>query len=141
LVASVATTIVGAVVPDDAAIRSLLDSEVREALTHLSKREQIVMRLRFGLDDGKIRTLDEVSKEFGVVRDRVRQIESKTLAKLRRRDAAHLLRVYLEEWTDEPDDPGGGSRVREPRRPSPTSGPGLVAFTRALSAQLKSSET
>ncbi len=81
----------GAVVPDDAATRSLLDAAVREALGHLSEREQDVVRLRFGLDDGKIRTLEEVGKEFGVTRERVRQIESKTLAKLRRPDAAHLL--------------------------------------------------
>jgi RNA polymerase primary sigma factor len=86
----------GAVVPDDAATRSLLDAAVREALGHLSEREQDVVRLRFGLNDGKIRTLEEV-KEFGVTRERVRQIESKTLAKLRRPDAAHLLRDYLEE--------------------------------------------
>jgi RNA polymerase primary sigma factor len=87
----------GAVVPDDAATRSLLDVAVREALAHLSEREQDVVRLRFGLDDGKIRTLEEVGREFGVTRERVRQIESKTLAKLRRPDAAHLLRDYLEE--------------------------------------------
>jgi RNA polymerase primary sigma factor len=87
----------GAVVPDDAATRSLLDAAVREALAHLSEREQDVVRLRFGLDDGKIRTLEEVGKEFGVTRERVRQIESKTLAKLRRPDAAHLLRDYLED--------------------------------------------
>jgi RNA polymerase primary sigma factor len=87
----------GAVVPDDAATRSLLDVAVREALGNLSEREQDVVRLRFGLDDGKIRTLEEVGKEFGVTRERVRQIESKTLAKLRRPDAAHLLRDYLEE--------------------------------------------
>lgn len=87
----------GAVVPDDAATRSLLDAAVREALGNLSEREQDVVRLRFGLDDGKIRTLEEVGKEFGVTRERVRQIESKTLAKLRRPDAAHLLRDYLEE--------------------------------------------
>ncbi len=87
----------GAVVPDDAATRSLLDAAVREALGHLSEHEQDVVRLRFGLDDGKIRTLEEVGREFGVTRERVRQIESKTLAKLRRPDAAHLLRDYLEE--------------------------------------------
>ena len=87
----------GAVVPDDAATRALLDEAVREALGHLTDREQDVVRLRFGLDDGKIRTLEEVGREFGVTRERVRQIESKTLAKLRRPDAAHLLRDYLEE--------------------------------------------
>ncbi len=87
----------GAVVPDDAATRAMLDQAVKEALAHLTEREQDVVRLRFGLDDGKIRTLEEVGKEFGVTRERVRQIESKTLAKLRRPDAAHLLRDYLEE--------------------------------------------
>jgi RNA polymerase primary sigma factor len=86
-----------AVVPDDAATRAMLDQAVKEALAHLSEREQDVVRLRFGLDDGKIRTLEEVGREFGVTRERVRQIESKTLAKLRRPDAAHLLRDYLEE--------------------------------------------
>jgi RNA polymerase primary sigma factor len=87
----------GAVVPDDAATRAMLDQAVKEALAHLSPREQDVVRLRFGLEDGKIRTLEEVGKEFGVTRERVRQIESKTLAKLRRPDAAYLLRDYLEE--------------------------------------------
>jgi len=87
----------GAVVPDDAATRAMLDQAVKEALAHLTPREEDVVRLRFGLDDGKIRTLEEVGKEFGVTRERVRQIESKTLAKLRRPDAAHLLRDYLEE--------------------------------------------
>jgi len=87
----------GAVVPDDAATRAMLDQAVKEALAHLSPREQDVVRLRFGLDDGKVRTLEEVGREFGVTRERVRQIESKTLAKLRRPDAAHLLRDYLEE--------------------------------------------
>ncbi len=86
-----------AVIPDDAAARAMLDQAVREALAHLSPREQDVVRLRFGLEDGKIRTLEEVGKEFGVTRERVRQIESKTLAKLRRPDAAYLLRDYLEE--------------------------------------------
>ena len=87
----------GAVVPDDAATRAMLDQAVKEALAHLTPREQDVVRLRFGLDDGKIRTLEEVGREFGVTRERVRQIESKTLAKLRRPDAAYLLRDYLEE--------------------------------------------
>ncbi|HVX20165.1 MAG TPA: RNA polymerase sigma factor RpoD [Acidimicrobiales bacterium] len=87
----------GAVVPDDAATRAMLDQAVKEALAHLTTREQDVVRLRFGLEDGKIRTLEEVGKEFGVTRERVRQIESKTLAKLRRPDAAYLLRDYLEE--------------------------------------------
>jgi RNA polymerase primary sigma factor len=86
-----------AVVPDDAATRAMLDQAVKEALAYLSHREQDVVRMRFGLEDGKIRTLEEVGKAFGVTRERVRQIESKTLAKLRRPDAAYLLRDYLEE--------------------------------------------
>ena len=87
----------GAVVPDDAAARIMLDEAVREALGQLSSREQDVVRLRFGLDDGKIRTLEEVGKAFGVTRERIRQIEAKTLAKLRRPDSAQLLRDYLDE--------------------------------------------
>jgi RNA polymerase sigma factor (sigma-70 family) len=67
-----------AVVPDDAAARMMLDDAVREALGHLSPREQDVVRLRFGLEDGKIRTLEEVGKAFGVTRERIRQIEAKT---------------------------------------------------------------
>jgi RNA polymerase primary sigma factor len=86
-----------AVVPDDAAARMMLDDAVREALGHLSPREQDVVRLRFGLDDGKIRTLEEVGKAFGVTRERIRQIEAKTLAKLRRPESAQLLRDYLDE--------------------------------------------
>jgi RNA polymerase primary sigma factor len=86
-----------AVVPDDAAARMMLDDAVREALGHLSLREQDVVRLRFGLEDGKIRTLEEVGKAFGVTRERIRQIEAKTLAKLRRPESAQLLRDYLDE--------------------------------------------
>jgi RNA polymerase primary sigma factor len=86
-----------AVVPDDAAARMMLDDAVREALGHLSPREQDVVRLRFGLADGKIRTLEEVGKAFGVTRERIRQIEAKTLAKLRRPESAQLLRDYLDE--------------------------------------------
>ncbi len=86
-----------AVVPDDAAARMMLDDAVREALGHLSSREQDVVRLRFGLEDGKIRTLEEVGQAFGVTRERIRQIEAKTLAKLRRPESAQLLRDYLEE--------------------------------------------
>jgi RNA polymerase primary sigma factor len=86
-----------AVVPGDAATRLMLDSALREALAHLTPREQDVVRLRFGLEDGKIRTLEEVGKAFGVTRERIRQIEAKTLAKLRRPESAQLLRDYLEE--------------------------------------------
>ena len=77
-----------AVVPDEAAARTMLNDAVNEALGQLSPREQEVVRLRFGLDDGKMRTLEEVGKAFGVTRERIRQIESKTLAKLRRPESA-----------------------------------------------------
>ncbi len=86
-----------AVVPGDAAARLMLDAALRDALNHLTPREQDVVRLRFGLEDGKIRTLEEVGKAFGVTRERIRQIEAKTLAKLRRPESAQLLRDYLEE--------------------------------------------
>jgi RNA polymerase primary sigma factor len=87
----------GAVVPADAAARALLNEEVQRALAELTEREQRVVRLRFGLDDGQMRTLEEVGKEFGVTRERIRQIESKTLAKLRHPMRSSRLRDYLEE--------------------------------------------
>ena len=87
----------GAVVPADAAARALLNEAVKQALGELSEREQKVVRLRFGLDDGQMRTLEEVGKEFGVTRERIRQIESKTLAKLRHPIRSLRLRDYLDE--------------------------------------------
>ncbi len=84
-------------VPDDAATRMMLHSAVREALSGLPEREREVMALRFGLDDGRIRTLEEVGRAFGVTRERIRQIEAKTLAKLRHPNAAQPLRDFLEE--------------------------------------------
>ncbi|MEO7836751.1 MAG: RNA polymerase sigma factor RpoD [Acidimicrobiales bacterium] len=85
-----------AIVPADAAARTLLNEAVRQALTLLSDREQQVVRLRFGLDDGQVRTLEEVGKEFGVTRERVRQIESKVLVKLRQPIRSQRLREYLD---------------------------------------------
>jgi len=87
----------GAEVPDDAATRSMLHEAVRDALATLPKREREVMELRFGLDDGRVRTLEEVGKAFGVTRERIRQIEAKTLAKLRHPNAAQPLRDFLDE--------------------------------------------
>jgi RNA polymerase primary sigma factor len=87
----------GAVVPADAAARALLNEAVKTALSELSDREQKVVRLRFGLDDGQMRTLEEVGREFGVTRERIRQIESKTLAKLRHPIRSQRLRDYLDE--------------------------------------------
>jgi RNA polymerase primary sigma factor len=86
-----------AVAPADAAARSLLNEAVGEALSALSERERQVVCMRFGLEDGQIRTLEEVGREFGVTRERIRQIESKTLAKLRHPMRSQKLRDYLEE--------------------------------------------
>jgi RNA polymerase primary sigma factor len=86
-----------AVAPATAAARALLTEAIVEALEELNDRERQVVRLRFGLDDGQVRTLEEVGKEFGVTRERIRQIESKTLAKLRHPTRSQRLRDYLEE--------------------------------------------
>jgi RNA polymerase primary sigma factor len=85
------------IAPATAAARALLSEAIEEALQELNDREQQVVRLRFGLEDGQIRTLEEVGKEFGVTRERIRQIESKTLAKLRHPTRSQRLRDYLEE--------------------------------------------
>jgi RNA polymerase primary sigma factor len=86
-----------AIAPATAAARALLTEAIVEALEELNDRERQVVRLRFGLDDGQVRTLEEVGKEFGVTRERIRQIESKTLAKLRHPTRSQRLRDYLEE--------------------------------------------
>jgi RNA polymerase primary sigma factor len=86
-----------ATAPATAAARALLTEALEEALEELNDRERQVVRLRFGLDDGQVRTLEEVGKEFGVTRERIRQIESKTLAKLRHPTRSNRLRDYLEE--------------------------------------------
>ncbi len=83
--------------PSQAAARALLNEAINEALSELSERERKVVRLRFGLDDGQMRTLEEVGREFGVTRERIRQIESKTLAKLRHPMHSGHLRDYLED--------------------------------------------
>jgi RNA polymerase primary sigma factor len=85
------------VAPSTDAERKLLLEDLNEALQELNEREQAVVRLRFGLEDGQIRTLEEVGREFGVTRERIRQIESKTLAKLRHPTRSQRLRDYLEE--------------------------------------------
>lgn len=86
-----------AVRPADAAARQMLGEAVLEALDDLNDREKEVVRLRFGLDDGRPRTLEEVGRQFGVTRERIRQIESKTLAKLRHPLRSEKLRDYLDE--------------------------------------------
>jgi RNA polymerase primary sigma factor len=82
--------------PAEIAARAMLNSAVLEALDELNDREKQVVRLRFGLDDGQARTLEEVGREFGVTRERIRQIESKTLAKLRHPHRSQKLRDYLD---------------------------------------------
>jgi RNA polymerase primary sigma factor len=86
----------GAIEPDDAATRQMLQNEVRNVLGELNEREREVVVMRFGLDDEQPRTLEEVGKTFGVTRERIRQIESKTLAKLRHPHRSQKLREYLE---------------------------------------------
>src|SRR5438552_13918959 len=86
-----------AVAPAEAAARAMLREAVGEALDELTDRERQVVRLRFGLEDGQARTLEEVGKEFGVTRERIRQIEAKTLAKLRHPIRSQRLRDYLDE--------------------------------------------
>ena len=83
-------------VPADAAAFTLLKEQLVEVLSTLTEREQKVLRLRFGLDDGKARTLEEVGKVFNVTRERIRQIEAKALRKLRHPSRSRKLRDYLE---------------------------------------------
>jgi RNA polymerase primary sigma factor len=84
-----------AVVPMEAAAFIMLQDQLEQVLDNLSIREQRIIQLRFGLTDGHPRTLEEVGREFGVTRERIRQIESKTLAKLRHPSRAQMLREYL----------------------------------------------
>ena len=83
-------------VPADAAAFSLLQDQLQEVLNTLTPREQKVLRLRFGLDDGRARTLEEVGKEFNVTRERIRQIEAKALRKLRHPSRSKKLKDYLD---------------------------------------------
>ncbi|MDX6433784.1 MAG: polymerase primary sigma factor, partial [Streptosporangiaceae bacterium] len=85
-----------AIVPIEAAAFILLQDQLEDILATLSDREQRIIQLRFGLTDGHPRTLEEVGREFGVTRERIRQIESKTLAKLRHPSRAQTLREYLD---------------------------------------------
>ena len=87
----------GAVVPGDAAAFKLLQEQLEEVLDDLNTREKRVIQLRFGLLDGQPRTLEEVGKVFGVTRERIRQIESKTLSKLRHPSRSGRLRDYIED--------------------------------------------
>ena len=82
--------------PAEAAARALLKEQIDEELATLTDREQKVLRLRFGLDDGRARTLEEVGKEFQVTRERIRQIEAKAIRKLRQPSRKKKLQDYLD---------------------------------------------
>ncbi len=82
--------------PPDVAFRQLLKEQVEEVLSSLLDREARILRLRFGLEDGRARTLEEVGNVFGVTRERIRQIEAKALRKLRHPSRSRKLRDYLE---------------------------------------------
>ena len=86
-----------AVAPPEAASDSMLREQLEQVLDGLADRERKVIKLRFGLEDGHPRTLEEVGREFGVTRERIRQIESKTLAKLRPPSRSGKLKDYMEE--------------------------------------------
>lgn len=83
-------------VPADAAAFTMLKEQLEDVLGTLTEREQKVLRLRFGLDDGRARTLEEVGKEFNVTRERIRQIEAKALRKLRHPSRSRKLKDYLD---------------------------------------------
>ena len=85
-----------ALAPSEAAAYSLLKEQLEEVLSTLNEREQKVLKLRFGLEDGRTRTLEEVGKEFDVTRERIRQIEAKALRKLRHPSRSKKLKDYLE---------------------------------------------
>jgi RNA polymerase primary sigma factor len=82
--------------PSDVAARTMLNAAIEEALDDLNERERDLLRMRFGLDDGQPRTLEEVGRKFGVTRERIRQIETKTLAKLRNPQHGQKLREYFD---------------------------------------------
>ena len=84
-------------VPQDAAAFTLLHEQLMEVLLTLTEREQKVLKLRFGLDDGRSRTLEEVGRQFNVTRERIRQIEAKALRKLRHPSRSKKLKDYLDE--------------------------------------------
>ena len=85
-----------ALAPPDVALHQLLKEQIEEVLSTLNPREQRVLQLRFGLEDGRSRTLEEVGKEFGVTRERIRQIEAKALRKLRHPSRSKRLKDYLD---------------------------------------------
>jgi RNA polymerase primary sigma factor len=85
-----------ALAPAEAATQQMLKEQVEAVLDSLTGRERRVLQLRFGLEDGRARTLEEVGKEFNVTRERIRQIEAKALRKLRHPSRSRKLKDYLE---------------------------------------------
>jgi len=82
--------------PIELASQQLLKSQISDALNKLTERERKIIVLRFGLDDGRFRTLEEVGREFGITRERIRQIEAKALRKLRHPSYSRKLKGYLD---------------------------------------------
>ncbi|MBE6640529.1 MAG: sigma-70 family RNA polymerase sigma factor, partial [Ruminococcaceae bacterium] len=82
--------------PAETASYSLLKEQINEVLHTLTPREEHVLKLRFGLEDGRTRTLEEVGKEFNITRERIRQIEAKALRKLRHPSRSKRLKDYLD---------------------------------------------
>ena len=86
--------------PEDAIVKQLLRQDLEGVLRTLNPREREVLRLRFGLDDGRPKTLEEIGHHFKVTRERIRQIEAKAMRKLRQPTRNTVLREYLEVITD-----------------------------------------
>ena len=140
-----------AVVPADAVSFTLLQEQLHSVLDTLSEREAGVVSMRFGLTDGQPKTLDEIGKVYGVTRERIRQIESKTMSKLRHPSRSQVLRDYLDETQAQPEGwsvaerktqgegrgggrgkgnenkkgSGGGGEGKVPLRPADRRGPAL----------------
>ncbi|MBI2406390.1 MAG: sigma-70 family RNA polymerase sigma factor, partial [Candidatus Harrisonbacteria bacterium] len=80
--------------PSQTASQALLREKIKEILNDLAPREQSILRMRFGLEDGVTHTLEEVGKEFGVTRERIRQIEAKSLGRIKKHEKAHTIEGY-----------------------------------------------
>ncbi|NBU31418.1 MAG: RNA polymerase sigma factor, partial [Actinobacteria bacterium] len=85
-----------AVAPAEAVTRIMLSQQIEQLLHNLPEREAGVIRMRFGLDDGQIHTLDDIGKRYNVTRERIRQIESKTMSKLRHPSRSQVLRDFFD---------------------------------------------
>ncbi|MEK6705548.1 MAG: sigma-70 family RNA polymerase sigma factor, partial [Bdellovibrionota bacterium] len=81
--------------PEESTVRQLLKDRIKESLSDLSPREQKILKMRFGLETGRTHTLEEVGQEFGLTRERIRQIEAKSLQKLKKLEKSQILEEYL----------------------------------------------